>query len=83
LASIEFVASLRNGHSGFEDSWLNEHYGRPLGFYVRPMPTRLSSLGCYQFYQFLATPGSSRLGPYQPCQGQGLKPLGECRSTRY
>ena len=37
LASIEFVASLRNGHSGFEDNWLNEHYGQPLGFYARPI----------------------------------------------
>ncbi|MGC2475925.1 MAG: S41 family peptidase [Candidatus Sulfotelmatobacter sp.] len=37
LASIEFVASLRNGHSGFEDDWLWEHYGQPLGFSARPI----------------------------------------------
>jgi len=37
LASIECVASLRSGHSGFEDNWLTEHYGQPLGFYARPI----------------------------------------------
>lgn len=35
LASIEFVASLRNGHSGFDDNWLYERYGQPLGFSAR------------------------------------------------
>src|SRR5262249_3124927 len=28
---------LRNGHSGFEDNWLNQHHGQQLGFYARPI----------------------------------------------
>ena len=37
MASIEFVASLQNGHSGFRDNWLDEHYDQSLGFYARPI----------------------------------------------
>ena len=32
LASLEFFAALENGHSGFNDRWLSENYGQPLGF---------------------------------------------------
>jgi carboxyl-terminal processing protease len=32
LASMEFLARLRNGHTGFSDPWLRERYGAPLGF---------------------------------------------------
>ncbi|MGC1650030.1 MAG: hypothetical protein WA741_29755 [Candidatus Sulfotelmatobacter sp.] len=40
LASIEFLATLHNGHSGFDDDWLNKHYGRSFGFYARPLGAR-------------------------------------------
>lgn len=40
LASIEFLATLHNGHSGFDDDWLNEHYGQSFGFYARPLGDR-------------------------------------------
>lgn len=36
LASMEFVASLQNGHTGFWDKWLTEHYARGPGFDARP-----------------------------------------------
>ncbi|HKQ52494.1 MAG TPA: hypothetical protein VJT74_09005, partial [Pyrinomonadaceae bacterium] len=32
LASLEFLSALENGHSGFNDRWLSENYGQPLGF---------------------------------------------------
>ena len=32
LASMEFIAGLRNGHSNFYDEWLRREFGRPLGF---------------------------------------------------
>lgn len=37
LASMEFVAKLKNGHSGFSDSWLRTSYGQMLGFYAYPV----------------------------------------------
>lgn len=32
LATLEFVARLRNGHSGFSDNWLVRNFGQELGF---------------------------------------------------
>jgi carboxyl-terminal processing protease len=32
LATLEFVASLRNGHTDFSDRWLWERHGAPTGF---------------------------------------------------
>ncbi|HEV2736435.1 MAG TPA: hypothetical protein VGV85_16435, partial [Longimicrobiaceae bacterium] len=32
LATLEFVASLRNGHTEFNDRWLWERHGAPTGF---------------------------------------------------
>lgn len=32
LASMEFLARLRNGHTGFFDNWLRQSRGAPLGF---------------------------------------------------
>jgi len=37
LASMEFIAKLHNGHSGFGDKWLRETYGQQLGFYAYPI----------------------------------------------
>ena len=37
LAGIALLGKLRNGHSGFYDSWLVDHYGQPLGFVLQPM----------------------------------------------
>jgi len=37
LATMEFVARLRNGHTVLWDSWLTKNYGQPLGFYARPL----------------------------------------------
>lgn len=37
LATIAFVGKLRNGHSGFSDSWLLQNHGQPLGFLLLPM----------------------------------------------
>lgn len=34
LATMEFFASLENGHSGFGDPWLNSTFGKPLGFVI-------------------------------------------------
>lgn len=34
LASMEFLAKLRNGHSGFADKWLLDKEGQQLGFYA-------------------------------------------------
>jgi carboxyl-terminal processing protease len=34
LASLAFLATLQNGHSDFNDSWLWQQYGQPLGFRV-------------------------------------------------
>ena len=36
LATMAFFGKLRNGHSGFYDSWLNKNYGQPLGFEIWP-----------------------------------------------
>jgi carboxyl-terminal processing protease len=38
LASMEFMAELQNGHSGFSDNWLNKEYGQPLGFMLESLP---------------------------------------------
>jgi carboxyl-terminal processing protease len=32
LASMEFLAALQNGHSGFGDKWLRDEFGQMLGF---------------------------------------------------
>jgi len=37
LATISFMGKLRNGHSSFSDSWLDENYGQDLGFTIQPM----------------------------------------------
>jgi len=37
LATIEFLARLRNGHTVLWDSWLTKNYGQPMGFYARPL----------------------------------------------
>ena len=37
VATMAFVGKLRNGHSGFYDGWLMEHYGQDLGFALQPM----------------------------------------------
>jgi len=37
LASMAFLASLRNGHSDFNDSWLWQTRGQPLGFRLAPV----------------------------------------------
>lgn len=37
LATIAFMGKLRNGHSTFSDSWLDENYGQDLGFSLQPM----------------------------------------------
>jgi carboxyl-terminal processing protease len=37
LASMELIAKLKNGHSGFGDSWLRSAYGQMLGFYAYPV----------------------------------------------
>ncbi len=34
LASMEFLAKLRNGHTGFRDKWLLQTEGQQLGFYA-------------------------------------------------
>jgi len=34
LASMELVAKLMNGHTGFRDRWLTDNYGQSLGFYA-------------------------------------------------
>src|SRR5690349_18828874 len=34
LATLEFVAQLRNKHTQFDDQWLCRTYGQPLGFGV-------------------------------------------------
>jgi len=36
LASLEFFARLRNGHTTFNDRWLRDTYGDPLGFLLLP-----------------------------------------------
>jgi carboxyl-terminal processing protease len=36
LATVEFIAELRNGHSTFDDAWLWKQYGQPLGFELEP-----------------------------------------------
>jgi carboxyl-terminal processing protease len=37
LASMEFVASLENGHSGFTDKWMRDKFGQKIGFYAYPI----------------------------------------------
>src|ERR1022692_1571359 len=37
LASIEFLACLQNGHSGFSDKWLRDKFGEMIGFYAYPI----------------------------------------------
>jgi len=38
LASMEFMAGLHNGHSGFADDWLDREYGQALGFKLESLP---------------------------------------------
>jgi carboxyl-terminal processing protease len=37
LASMEFVASLHDGHSWFYDNWLDKTHGQPVGFLAYPL----------------------------------------------
>lgn len=37
LASMEFLATLQNGHSGFGDKWLRDEFGQMIGFYAYPI----------------------------------------------
>ena len=37
LATLEFVAKLRNKHTQFDDQWLRQKYGQPMGFWVLPL----------------------------------------------
>jgi hypothetical protein len=37
LETMRFVALLHNGHSWFNDNWLQDHYGSALGFYAEPI----------------------------------------------
>lgn len=40
LETMRFVALLHNGHTWFNDSWLEAKYGSPLGFYAEPIQGR-------------------------------------------
>lgn len=40
LASMEFIAGLRNGHSNFGDRWLSTEFGHPLGFSLKRIDGR-------------------------------------------
>jgi carboxyl-terminal processing protease len=37
LATMEFLAKLQNGHSGFGDPWLRSNFGQRLGFLAYPV----------------------------------------------
>lgn len=37
LASREFIAKLNNGHSNFYDIYINDTFGKPIGFYAMPL----------------------------------------------
>jgi carboxyl-terminal processing protease len=37
LATMEFLARLRNGHTVLWDAWLTKNYGEPIEFYARPL----------------------------------------------
>jgi carboxyl-terminal processing protease len=37
LASMEFLCTLQNGHSGFSDKWLRDDFGQRIGFYAYPI----------------------------------------------
>src|SRR5262249_18841474 len=37
LATLEFIAQLRNKHTQFDDQWLRQRYGQPLGFGALPV----------------------------------------------
>jgi len=37
FATLEFMAKLQNGHSGFRDAWLQDTYGQQLNFYAYPV----------------------------------------------
>ena len=39
LATLRFVAGLRNGHTAFSDDWLWSAHGAPLGFDADLIPT--------------------------------------------
>lgn len=40
LATFEFVAQLRSGHTLFWDSWLDKDLAQPLGFYASPIENK-------------------------------------------
>jgi carboxyl-terminal processing protease len=40
LATAEFMAKLRNGHTFFWDRWVYQEHGQPLGFTARPLQGR-------------------------------------------
>jgi carboxyl-terminal processing protease len=37
LATLRFVAALKNGHTHFRDAWLDATYGQPLPFWLAPV----------------------------------------------
>jgi carboxyl-terminal processing protease len=36
LASMELLATLHDGHTWFDDKWLDDNYGQPIGFFAFP-----------------------------------------------
>ena len=40
LASMELLASLRDGHTWFDDRWLEDAFGQPIGFFAYPAGDR-------------------------------------------
>ena len=37
LLTMAFIARLKNGHSGFGDKWLRDHFGQRIGFFAIPI----------------------------------------------
>jgi carboxyl-terminal processing protease len=37
LATLRFIAALKNGHTHFRDQWLDSTYGKPLPFWLAPI----------------------------------------------
>ena len=40
LASMELMATLRDGHTWFDDNWLEDSFGQPIGFFAFPSGNR-------------------------------------------
>jgi carboxyl-terminal processing protease len=40
LASMELLATLRDGHTWFDDGWLEDGFGQPIGFFAFPSGNR-------------------------------------------